>query len=333
MNIRTSPQAIAHSALHMDGHVDADATKSMSVAAAATKSMSKKARKEARRQAGEAVKDHTSREAATAAFLAQREAAEAAKAAALEEKRAAKEARLEAEQAKKRARTEKQPRTPEKRPRQPETSRADHSAESKPGDWTCQACGANVFASKSACYKCGAGRDGSGGRSAMVAAAPDSGFEDIETKCRDCGDSFTVTAGAQQFMRDKGFETLVRSRCKACTAAKKQKFGERYGAGGSGGGEAGGGATTRCFNCNKVGHVSRDCPSERKCVTCYLCGEAGHVSRDCPRAPKGNGPACFHCGEVGHLSRQCQKAGAGACFRCGKPGHMSRDCKEAPRAR
>merc|ERR1711924_372746 len=35
--------------------------------------------------------------------------------------------------------------------------------ESRPGDWTCGQCGANVFASKSACFKCGTPKPGGGG--------------------------------------------------------------------------------------------------------------------------------------------------------------------------
>ena len=33
----------------------------------------------------------------------------------------------------------------------------------KPGDWTCSSCSANVFASKNACFKCGAPKPGAGG--------------------------------------------------------------------------------------------------------------------------------------------------------------------------
>eukprot|EP01062_Namystynia_karyoxenos_P011522 TRINITY_DN1412_c0_g1_i8.p2 TRINITY_DN1412_c0_g1~~TRINITY_DN1412_c0_g1_i8.p2 ORF type:complete len:123 (+),score=46.87 TRINITY_DN1412_c0_g1_i8:93-461(+) len=34
------------------------------------------------------------------------------------------------------------------------------SYESRPGDWTCPSCKANVFASKSACFKCGTSKPG-----------------------------------------------------------------------------------------------------------------------------------------------------------------------------
>eukprot|EP00932_Pfiesteria_piscicida_P012693 SRR837773.24100.p2 GENE.SRR837773.24100~~SRR837773.24100.p2 ORF type:complete len:144 (-),score=43.53 SRR837773.24100:65-496(-) len=35
--------------------------------------------------------------------------------------------------------------------------------DSRPGDWTCPDCGANVFASKDSCFKCGARKSGGGG--------------------------------------------------------------------------------------------------------------------------------------------------------------------------
>ena len=41
----------------------------------------------------------------------------------------------------------------------------------------------------------------------------------------------------------------------------------------------------RCFNCNGIGHVQRNCPNQRAYRTdyrrCFLCGRLGHVQRDC----------------------------------------------------
>ena len=297
--------------------------------------LSKKARKEARKalSGGEAAVDSAaSRAAATADFLAKREAAEAAAA----EKRAAKQAEKEARQEAERARShaKKQQQQQQQAAKRSNGSRSTSSSKFntydggagtaggtiKPGDWPCLHCGANVFASKDACFRCGVrkgehgtgeppfdrGGGGGGGGSKKVSAAPDSGFVDINATCKECGASFIVTAGAQQFMKDKGFGVLVRTRCKACTSAKKERFGERYGAGGKNGGGGGGGES--------VAGPAR----------CYVCGEPGHTSSTCPMAPKAGG--CFHCGEVGHLARNCPKASAGSCFRCGQLGHMSKDC-------
>mmetsp|Transcript_9096 Transcript_9096/g.14796 ORF Transcript_9096/g.14796 Transcript_9096/m.14796 type:complete len:324 (+) Transcript_9096:173-1144(+) len=77
-----------------------------------------------------------------------------------------------------------------------------------------------------------------------------------------------------------------------------------------------------CFNCNKTGHISRDCPEPRK-----------------ERPPR----ACFNCGSTDHIARMCPQGGDGgrgggrrddrSCFNCGRPGHISRDCREPQQER
>ena len=36
-----------------------------------------------------------------------------------------------------------------------------------------------------------------------------------------------------------------------------------------------------CYNCNKIGHLMKDCPNAGT-KTCYKCGGIGHILKDCP---------------------------------------------------
>ena len=55
-----------------------------------------------------------------------------------------------------------------------------------------------------------------------------------------------------------------------------------------------------CYNCNKEGHMSRDCPEPRADnrpprsqsftdIECYNCGKTGHMSRDCEEERRDGG--------------------------------------------
>ena len=46
-------------------------------------------------------------------------------------------------------------------------------------------------------------------------------FEDKQVSCVDCGESFTFTAGEQEFYNERGYSTP--KRCKACRDAKKNQ--------------------------------------------------------------------------------------------------------------
>nr|AKD28027.1 pol polyprotein [Glypta fumiferanae] len=37
----------------------------------------------------------------------------------------------------------------------------------------------------------------------------------------------------------------------------------------------------KCYNCDKEGHMSRDCSEPKREPTCYKCNKKGHISRDC----------------------------------------------------
>ena len=61
----------------------------------------------------------------------------------------------------------------------------------------------------------------------------------------------------------------------------------------------------RCYNCQREGHISRDCTQPPGAKTCYNCGMEGHLSRDCSEPRKERSKSCFNCNEVGHIAAQC----------------------------
>ena len=52
--------------------------------------------------------------------------------------------------------------------------------------------------------------------------------------------------------------------------------------------------STKCYRCQGVGHIARDCPNEAVDLPCYLCGKLGHESGKCPTM------RCVKCGRKGH---------------------------------
>lgn len=47
-----------------------------------------------------------------------------------------------------------------------------------------------------------------------------------------------------------------------------------------GGNDSGRFSMQSCYNCNKTGHIARNC-TEAGGKTCYICGKTGHISREC----------------------------------------------------
>ncbi|KAM3864860.1 zinc finger CCHC domain-containing protein 7 [Diretmus argenteus] len=78
-----------------------------------------------------------------------------------------------------------------------------------------------------------------------------------------------------------------------------------------------------CRNCNKTGHLSKNCPTP-KVLSCFLCGTRGHLVIDCPNKH------CNNCGLPGHLYESCcEKAYWNKqCHRCGMTGHFLDTCPE-----
>ena len=64
---------------------------------------------------------------------------------------------------------------------------------------------------------------------------------------------------------------------------------------------SGGASTTKCINCGKTGHPTRNCPEARKDPKerpCFGCGKVGHVRAQCPAAKKTLGAATVHFGRL-----------------------------------
>jgi CxxC-x17-CxxC domain-containing protein len=119
-------------------------------------------------------------------------------------------------------------------------------------------------------------------------------MSDRTLTCRDCGQTFTFTAGEQAFYQERGFSEP--QRCPACRAARKSQRadggGGGYDSGGygggsrgfSGGGGYGGGGGARqmypavCSNCGKATEVPFE-PRSDKPVYCRDCFQQQRQNR------------------------------------------------------
>jgi CxxC-x17-CxxC domain-containing protein len=99
------------------------------------------------------------------------------------------------------------------------------------------------------------------------------GYADRVLTCRDCGQTFTFTAGEQEFYASRGL-TNDPSRCPACRAARRNSQGQGQGGGyrqprpaGSGSGER---YETTCADCGRPTSVPF-VPREDRPVYCSDC--------------------------------------------------------------
>ncbi|XP_029458782.1 zinc finger CCHC domain-containing protein 7 isoform X2 [Rhinatrema bivittatum] len=79
-----------------------------------------------------------------------------------------------------------------------------------------------------------------------------------------------------------------------------------------------------CRNCDKRGHLSKNCSASRKLPACCLCGSRGHTKSSCPAR------YCSNCFLPGHFSVECiEKAyWKKRCHRCSMTGHYADACPE-----
>lgn len=80
----------------------------------------------------------------------------------------------------------------------------------------------------------------------------------------------------------------------------------------------------QCRNCNKTGHLSKNCPEPKKLSSCFLCGTPGHMVIECPNKH------CNNCGLPGHLYGSCSERPYWhkQCHRCSMKGHFFDACPE-----
>nr|XP_020646994.1 zinc finger CCHC domain-containing protein 7 [Pogona vitticeps]XP_020646995.1 zinc finger CCHC domain-containing protein 7 [Pogona vitticeps]XP_020646996.1 zinc finger CCHC domain-containing protein 7 [Pogona vitticeps]XP_020646997.1 zinc finger CCHC domain-containing protein 7 [Pogona vitticeps]XP_020646999.1 zinc finger CCHC domain-containing protein 7 [Pogona vitticeps] len=79
-----------------------------------------------------------------------------------------------------------------------------------------------------------------------------------------------------------------------------------------------------CRNCDKRGHLSKNCPVPKKIPPCCLCAQRGHLQNSCPAR------FCLNCCLPGHFSRECLERmyWKKHCNRCDMRGHYADACPE-----
>ncbi|KAJ0033074.1 hypothetical protein NQD34_000181 [Periophthalmus magnuspinnatus] len=79
-----------------------------------------------------------------------------------------------------------------------------------------------------------------------------------------------------------------------------------------------------CKNCNRTGHLSKNCPEPKKVSPCILCSTPGHMPLECPYK------YCHNCGLPGHRYSSCSERAYWhkQCHRCKMTGHFHDGCPE-----
>ena len=81
-------------------------------------------------------------------------------------------------------------------------------------------------------------------------------------------------------------------------------------------------ADKQCFQCQRYGHLKRDCKS---LVVCKYCNKLGHSLKECRKLARDKAlKKCSSCKRQGHVEKECAKF----CKTCGKFGHAAQNCRQ-----
>lgn len=98
-------------------------------------------------------------------------------------------------------------------------------------------------------------------------------MSDRTLTCRDCGNTFTFTAGEQAFYQERGYSEP--QRCPACRAARKAERASGGGDYSSGGYSSGGSYSSGGYSGGRSSYSSG--PRQMYAATCSNCGKATEV--------------------------------------------------------
>lgn len=103
------------------------------------------------------------------------------------------------------------------------------------------------------------------------------------------------------------------------------------------------GTTSKCYNCQKSGHIARDCRQQKpREVKCFKCNKEGHFANSCRtqevetreyRQANTRELKCFKCNQIGHYASSCRAQNSRelrTCYGCNKVGHLRHNCPDKP---